>query len=297
MTPPAHNWWQSQDMGSPAPALNLHRGSTDAFRGVTSIFPMFGLGTGAFNFQQLPHFAAAGLNNPFLAGSSFLGQYDPSMTSASLGLTMGQQQRLLLEQAAASMDPSTRRLLQAHQSSFQYHPNMMSPSVRASQQPSIRSSSIGTTSKDGSTSHTAAAGGAMTESQRRADLKEPPSQKRRSTDKKRKSSEVLDAAATSNNSSRRKTTPFSPPSDVNADTAATTVVTTSNAELTGRPPVVLYMPCDDAVISQYQCLARKQMELFEAQEIDVEAGAQGRNRGIVLGQVGIRCRHCAVSII
>ena len=33
------------------------------------------------------------------------------------------------------------------------------------------------------------------------------------------------------------------------------------------------------------------MELFEAQEIDVEAGAQGRNRGIVLGQVGIRCRH------
>ena len=53
------------------------------------------------------------------------------------------------------------------------------------------------------------------------------------------------------------------------------------------------MPCDDAVISAYQCLARQQMELFEATEIDVEAGAQGRNRGIVLGQVGIRCRHCA----
>lgn len=63
--------------------------------------------------------------------------------------------------------------------------------------------------------------------------------------------------------------------------------------LTGRPPVILYMPCDDAVISPYQCLARQQMELFEAQEVDVEAGAQGRNRGIVLGQVGIRCKHCS----
>ena len=64
-------------------------------------------------------------------------------------------------------------------------------------------------------------------------------------------------------------------------------------QLTGRPSVILYMPCDDAVISAYQCLARQQMELFEANEIDVEAGAQGRNRGIVIGQVGIRCRHCA----
>ena len=38
------------------------------------------------------------------------------------------------------------------------------------------------------------------------------------------------------------------------------------------------------------------MELFEAQEIDVEAGAQGRNRGIVLGQVGIRCRRVRLRI-
>lgn len=74
---------------------------------------------------------------------------------------------------------------------------------------------------------------------------------------------------------------------------AAVIRSNNSQQLTGRPPVILYMPCDDAVISSYQCLARKQMELFEANEVDVEAGAQGRNRGIVLGQVGIRCRHCA----
>ena len=37
---------------------------------------------------------------------------------------------------------------------------------------------------------------------------------------------------------------------------------------------------------------RVEMSAAEIQE-DLEAGAQGRNRPIVLGQVGIRCRHCA----
>ncbi|CAB9529423.1 expressed unknown protein [Seminavis robusta] len=60
-----------------------------------------------------------------------------------------------------------------------------------------------------------------------------------------------------------------------------------------RAPVMLYLPCDDESLTPYQCLARRQIELFEATPADVEAGTQGRNRSIVLGQVGIRCRHCS----
>jgi hypothetical protein len=63
---------------------------------------------------------------------------------------------------------------------------------------------------------------------------------------------------------------------------------------TGRPPFVLYISCDDESLSDYQCLVRKQIELFEATVEDVESNAQGRNRPIVLGQVGIRCRHCSM---
>ena len=40
-------------------------------------------------------------------------------------------------------------------------------------------------------------------------------------------------------------------------------------------------------------LVRKNVELFEAKEDDVASNAQGRNKPIVLGQVGIRCIHCA----
>jgi hypothetical protein len=41
-------------------------------------------------------------------------------------------------------------------------------------------------------------------------------------------------------------------------------------------------------------LIRKQIELFEALQEDVDAITQGRVRQVVLGQVGIRCRHCAL---
>jgi hypothetical protein len=63
--------------------------------------------------------------------------------------------------------------------------------------------------------------------------------------------------------------------------------------LTGRQPVPLYLDCDEDTLSEYQCLLRKQIELFEATAHDVRGNAQGRNTPILLGQVGIRCRHCA----
>jgi hypothetical protein len=54
------------------------------------------------------------------------------------------------------------------------------------------------------------------------------------------------------------------------------------------------MNYDELCLSKFQCLARKQIEMFEATKEDVQGGARGRNNPIVLGQVGIRCRHCAI---
>lgn len=66
-----------------------------------------------------------------------------------------------------------------------------------------------------------------------------------------------------------------------------------DVQLSGRKPRTLYMPCDDESLSEYQCLVRKQIEIFEAGFAEVESNAKGRNKPIVLGQVGIRCRHCS----
>jgi hypothetical protein len=67
-----------------------------------------------------------------------------------------------------------------------------------------------------------------------------------------------------------------------------------DANMTGRPASVIYMSCDDDSLSEYQCLVRKQIETFEARREDVESTTQGRNRPVVMGQVGIRCRHCTM---
>jgi hypothetical protein len=40
-------------------------------------------------------------------------------------------------------------------------------------------------------------------------------------------------------------------------------------------------------------LLREQIVYFEANIDDIEAAAQGRNKPITLGQVGILCKHCA----
>jgi hypothetical protein len=56
----------------------------------------------------------------------------------------------------------------------------------------------------------------------------------------------------------------------------------------------LFLSVDEDNLSTYQCLVRKQIELFEATQGELEANAQGRNKPILQGQVGIRCRHCGV---
>ena len=61
-----------------------------------------------------------------------------------------------------------------------------------------------------------------------------------------------------------------------------------------REPTSLYLECDDQNLSPYQCLIRKQIEFFQASQEEIDGTAQGRNTPIVLNQVGIRCRHCAI---
>jgi hypothetical protein len=82
--------------------------------------------------------------------------------------------------------------------------------------------------------------------------------------------------------------------DVMTDAFATGgSVVTVEPSLSGRPPNSLYLSCDPDHLSPYQVAVRRSIEIFEAQEIDVESGAQGRNRPVVLGQLGIRCRFCS----
>ncbi len=60
--------------------------------------------------------------------------------------------------------------------------------------------------------------------------------------------------------------------------------------------ITLYTPEDDQCLSQYLCLLRKQIELFEARRIDVIDNLERReqDKPIMLGQVGIRCLHCSM---
>jgi hypothetical protein len=58
-------------------------------------------------------------------------------------------------------------------------------------------------------------------------------------------------------------------------------------------PTSLSLPIDNLKVSGHQALLRQQIEAFQATEDDVSTHTRGRNKPIVLGQVGIRCRHCA----
>lgn len=62
----------------------------------------------------------------------------------------------------------------------------------------------------------------------------------------------------------------------------------------GERSAILYVPKDEIVLSTYQCMVRKQIELFEATDDDVQFTISKMSKPVVLGQVGIRCRHCAI---
>ena len=60
-----------------------------------------------------------------------------------------------------------------------------------------------------------------------------------------------------------------------------------------RKGISLSLSIDNNMLSEYQLLVRQQLEIFEAGPEDVESNTQGRKKQVVVGQVGLRCRHCA----
>jgi hypothetical protein len=58
-------------------------------------------------------------------------------------------------------------------------------------------------------------------------------------------------------------------------------------------PFCLAQPADKYKLSEHQNFLRFQIEAFQASDHDVNTHIRGRNKPIVVGQVGIRCRHCA----
>merc|ERR1712151_398522 len=54
----------------------------------------------------------------------------------------------------------------------------------------------------------------------------------------------------------------------------------------------LSTPSDRESLTEYQRLLREQIVVIEASSRDIACSAQGRNRPIVKGQVGLACRHC-----
>lgn len=57
--------------------------------------------------------------------------------------------------------------------------------------------------------------------------------------------------------------------------------------------VDMYIPSDAVFLSEYQAEIRRQLEYFTSTKDDVNYSVQGRKRKAILGQVGIRCKHCA----
>jgi hypothetical protein len=70
------------------------------------------------------------------------------------------------------------------------------------------------------------------------------------------------------------------------------VVAEPASTLSGQYCRILYLDQDDDSVSPYQCLVRKQIEVFQATESYLQEKKQGRNKPIILCQIGIRCRHC-----
>lgn len=58
-------------------------------------------------------------------------------------------------------------------------------------------------------------------------------------------------------------------------------------------PVDLYMTVDEDILSDHQIFLRKQIEYFEAGRLEVQSVTHGGRKGVSIGQVGIRCKHCA----
>ena len=58
--------------------------------------------------------------------------------------------------------------------------------------------------------------------------------------------------------------------------------------------LILYISSDDNVLAENQIAIRRNIELFEATQADVDTSVSGRRKPLVVGQVGIQCVHCSI---
>lgn len=79
--------------------------------------------------------------------------------------------------------------------------------------------------------------------------------------------------------------------------AAKALAASSGLSTTPSPSsrVLLAIPEDMEWLSEIDCFIRKQLEVFCATEDDVDMAQQDRKYPVLVGQVGIRCIHCALS--
>jgi len=87
----------------------------------------------------------------------------------------------------------------------------------------------------------------------------------------------------------------SPPPSPPRATAATSPKhrSSSPSPHTEKTTLPLDAPEDARALNPLHCFIRKHVELFSADEDDVKAPCPGRKTRLTLGQVGIRCKHCA----
>jgi len=92
--------------------------------------------------------------------------------------------------------------------------------------------------------------------------------------------------------------------DVSKPTPPTAITTNSNKaheradsghkqELKDSKRAILASAMDQDYLTPIHCFVRKHVEVFAANQDDLAAPAPGRKTPIVLGQVGLRCIHCA----
>lgn len=62
-----------------------------------------------------------------------------------------------------------------------------------------------------------------------------------------------------------------------------------------RERVLLAIPEDKDWLSDMDCFVRNNIEVFSSKQLDVESAAADRKYPIRIGQVGIRCIHCAMA--
>ena len=83
------------------------------------------------------------------------------------------------------------------------------------------------------------------------------------------------------------------PKSYSSPTSSMTESNLLESKIPSKLPFCVAQPADKYKISEHQLFLRFQIEAFAATDDDVSTHVRGRNRRIMLGQVGIRCRHCA----